>query len=236
MLKGPMTQRKCSLGVVRVGVGILMLGGAVGACERRTVAPGAMPAPARAAAPAPAPADSAAAPGARAAIDAFRRPDELVAALALRPGEVVGEVGAGGGYLTPRLGRAVGPTGRILATDTDAQALAALRTRVAAAGLQNVTTTTVAADAPGLPAGCCDLVLLAQVDHLLPERTAYLRALAGTLRPGGRIAVSNREMWREPLIAAARAAGYSVEEGKVELPAQYLVILRRPKGTERKED
>ena len=40
--------------------------------------------------------------------DAYQKPDEVMKALALRPGEVVADIGAGSGYFTLRFARAVG--------------------------------------------------------------------------------------------------------------------------------
>jgi len=49
------------------------------------------------------------------ALDAGRHPGELLAFLALKPGDRVAELGAGGGYTTELLARAVGPRGRVWA-------------------------------------------------------------------------------------------------------------------------
>ena len=46
-------------------------------------------------------------------LDAGRHPGELLAFLGLKPGERVAELGAGGGYTSELLARAVGPRGRV---------------------------------------------------------------------------------------------------------------------------
>jgi predicted methyltransferase len=46
-------------------------------------------------------------------LDAGRHPGELLAFLGLRPGDRVAEIGAGGGYTTELLARAVGPRGKV---------------------------------------------------------------------------------------------------------------------------
>jgi predicted methyltransferase len=153
------------------------------------------------------------------AYDRHRRPDLLIAALDLPAGATVADVGAGEGYLTTRLARAVGASGRVVATDIDASALA----RIARAG--NIETRVVRADDPGLEAGAYDLVLLAQVDHLLGDRADYLRKLRAALKPGGRIAVSNRRLYRAPLLDAATRAGFSTASEYDGLPAHFLVTL-----------
>jgi precorrin-6B methylase 2 len=162
----------------------------------------------------------------RAAIERWRQPDRLVAALGLRPGDRVADIGAGGGFLTLRLARAVGPGGRVFATDVDGEALAALQARADAEHLGQIEVRRVAPDAPGLEPRCCDVVLLAEVDHLLGDRTAYFRALAPLVRPGGRIVVANRRAFEPAVRAAAAAAALSVEELPLGLNGQFAHVLR----------
>lgn len=163
-------------------------------------------------------------PAAAQAYDAYRRPEQLLTALHIKPGEQIAEVGAGGGYLTRRLAQAVGAGGRVVATDIDAQALQALRQRTQ--DLPQVQARQVIASAPGLLPERYDLILLVQVDHLLPDRLAYLRLLPSALKPGGRIAFSNSVRYREPLLAALAQAGFHPEEADAQLPQQFLFIVR----------
>lgn len=165
--------------------------------------------------------------------DAWRRPDVLVSALALSSGDTVADVGAGRGYLTGRLAAAVGPRGRVVATDIDAAAIAQVERLPSTPGAAPIETRLVAADRPGLEAGRYDLILMAEVDQYLADRVAYLRQLRGALSPRGRIAVSNRLHHRGALLGAAREAGFEVmAEHREELPGQYLVLLA-PAGGER---
>ncbi len=155
--------------------------------------------------------------------DRFRAPARVIAALGLRPGQRVADVGAGLGYLTFRLADAVGPAGHVVATDIDDGALAKLRAHRPA--LANVTVRKVAPDDPGLEPGSFDLILLSAVDQYLPERAPYLEKLRAALAPGGRLAVTNRPSFREPLLAAAAEAGFVVLEEVTDLPVDYLVIF-----------
>jgi tRNA A58 N-methylase Trm61 len=159
--------------------------------------------------------------------DRYRKPQQVVAALGLRPGAQVAEIGAGGGYLTRYLAQAVGPQGRVVATDIDAEALATLAARCRQEGLSQVVPRQVTPTDPGLEAAAFDLIVLAYVDHLLPDRAAYLRRILPALRPAGRIALSNREDQRSAVLTAATAAGlHSQEIGTVDLPGQFLLLLR----------
>jgi predicted methyltransferase len=157
--------------------------------------------------------------------DRYRQPEKVVAALGLRPGQRVADVGAGRGYLTFRLAAAVGPSGRVVATDIDDDALAALRAHRPVAA--NVSVRKVAPDDPGLDPGGFDLILLAEVDQYLGDRADYLARLIAALAPGGRVAVENRLPFRAPLLSAADRAGLVVEGEMDGLEGQYLVLLTK---------
>lgn len=162
--------------------------------------------------------------GADAAYDRSRQPARFIAALGIAPGQRIADVGAGQGYFTQRLAEAVGPTGRVVATDINDEALKRLRARVI--GRENIEVRKVEPDAPGLEAGAYDLILLSEVDHFLTDRVDYLTRLRAALTPQGRIAVTHLRAMRPPLVAAARTAGYSVVSEYNELPDHYLLFLR----------
>lgn len=159
-----------------------------------------------------------------AARDAQRHPDQVISALGILPGQRVADIGAGFGYFTFRIAAAVGPTGRVVATDIDPGALDKLRSHKPMP--DNVIVRNVAPDGPGLEPGSYDLVFLSEVDHYLPNRVAYLTKLHAALAPNGRIAVTNRFDLQPPFMAAAEQAGYSVVSEVTDLPFHYLVFLR----------
>lgn len=162
--------------------------------------------------------------GASAAYDRARQPAKVIAALGISPGQRVADIGAGLGYFTPRLSDAVGPTGQVVATDIDDEALASLRSRMAER--KNVVVRKVAPDEPGLEPGKYDLILLSEVDHFFADRAAYLIKLRAALTPNGRIAVTHLRAMRPPLVAAAEAEGYSIASEYNELPEHYLLFLQ----------
>jgi len=168
----------------------------------------------------------------------WQRPARLVAALGLRPGAAVADIGAGSGYLTRRVARAVGPAGRVYAVDADPRMLLALRTRLRRAGLANVTPVLGDGDDPRLPAGSCDLVLLVNAYHHVVGGPRYLRRLAALLRRGGRLVNVDfhrratpvgppvgRRIAREAFLRDARQAGFRLLREERFLPYQYLLVL-----------
>lgn len=168
---------------------------------------------------------------------AWQKPDEVVARLGLRAGDVVCDVGVGPGYFTLRLARAVGPAGRVHAIDAEPRMLEILEGRAREAGLANVRPL-LATDGAALPPEPVDVVLAVNAFHHFPDRAAYLRALAGKLRPGGRIVnvdfqagdlpvgpPPDHKLSREDFLASAKAAGLRVAREETFLPYQYFVVL-----------
>ena len=85
-------------------------------------------------------------------------PDKLVAALGLKPGDRVADIGAGTGYITRRLAPAVAPSGAVYAVEIQQEMLDALTNRLAGVGITNVIPILGAVDDPKLPAAALDLI------------------------------------------------------------------------------
>ena len=109
--------------------------------------------------------------------------------LALKAGKVVADVGAGKGQLTLALAREVGASGRVFATEIDAARVKQLHAAAADAGLDNVTVVEARSDETGLPADCCDAIVLRRVYHHLSDPARINAGLLRALRPGGVLAV-----------------------------------------------
>lgn len=171
------------------------------------------------------------------------RTDLLLAALALEPGLVVADIGAGTGYLSRRIARAVGPTGKVLAVDVQPQMVRLLERLAAAEGGSNIVASLGAEDDVRLPAASVDLALMVDVYHELAQPYEVLRSVVHAVKPGGRVVfveyraedprvpikrlhkMSEAQVQRE-----AAAAGLVWERTDPRLPWQHLVVFRRPAG------
>ena len=175
--------------------------------------------------------------------DAWQKPREVVAALGLRPGMWVADLGAGTGYFSRWLDAAVAPSGVVFAVDTEPNLVAHLRTRAEQEKSATVVPVLASMDDPRLPPGALDLVLIVDTYHHLDGRLGYLRGLATRLKPTGRIAIVDwqkhdrtvgpppeHRLAREAVVAEMRTAGYAlVAEPKI-LPHQYFLIFAPAAG------
>lgn len=114
-------------------------------------------------------------------------PTRLLKALDLKGGEVVADIGAGSGYHTFRLAKAVGPRGKILAVDIQPEMLALIRKRMKAEMVNNVEPVLGAEMDPKLPAEAVDLILLVDVYHEFSHPFEMTEAMVKALKSGGRL-------------------------------------------------
>ncbi len=167
----------------------------------------------------------------QARFDSERHPEKVVEALGIKPGSKVADVGAGSGLLTVHLARAVKPGGKVVATDIDEGVLELMQARLAAAGLADyVERKVVAADTPGLGENHeYDAILLAEVDHYFSDPVLWLKTAALSLKPGGRLVISNRIHHRAKSIAAATKAGLKPVSESTPVPTHFIAVFEVPK-------
>jgi SAM-dependent methyltransferase len=171
--------------------------------------------------------------------EAEEAPSKAIAELGLKPGAVVADIGAGSGYYTVRLAKAVGPTGRVVATDLQPGMLALIRAAVARERLANVEVVQGGADDPRLPSKTFDLLLMVDVYHELAAPQTFVRKLKEALKADGRLVLIEfrGEDPRVPIrpehkmtVAQVReelgADGFRIERVIDTLPWQHVIVLR----------
>lgn len=115
------------------------------------------------------------------------RTDLLIQALDLQPGMVVADIGAGSGYLSRRLARAVAPAGKVLAVDVQPEMVAMLRRAARHEGLHNIEPSLGTETDVTLAAGSVDLAVMVDVYHELSFPHEVLASIVEALKPGGRV-------------------------------------------------
>jgi ubiquinone/menaquinone biosynthesis C-methylase UbiE len=164
-------------------------------------------------------------------------PDKVMDTVGLKPGMVVGEVGAGRGRYTVFLAARVGPSGKVYANDINSAGLAYIRERCKREGLDNVETILGRTDDPLLPAGKLDMIIMVLTFHHLSRPVEMFKAMAASLKPGGTIVVLDPDpvkdhdrgpesTSREEIEEVAAAAGYELVRVETFLPRDNIFILK----------
>ncbi|RYF33446.1 MAG: class I SAM-dependent methyltransferase [Comamonadaceae bacterium] len=115
------------------------------------------------------------------------RTDLLLKALDLKPGMVVADIGAGTGYLSRRMARAVGTSGKVLAVDVQPEMVTMLRNAAEKEGLGNIVPSLgTEADVKLAPASV-DLAIMVDVYHELSLPYEVVASVVKALKPGGQL-------------------------------------------------
>jgi ubiquinone/menaquinone biosynthesis C-methylase UbiE len=134
--------------------------------------------------------------------------DDAVARLRLEHGSDVLDLACGPGTNLPRLERAVGPAGRVIALDYSGRMLERVRQRAAGHGWRNIETVPADAAHMELPAGSLGGALCTLGLSAMPEPELAIRNVHRSLEPGARFAVLDAKLaegaWRvlNPLLRA----------------------------------
>jgi ubiquinone/menaquinone biosynthesis C-methylase UbiE len=169
------------------------------------------------------------------------QPEKAIAQLNLKPGMMIGDVGAGTGYYSIRMAKFIAPAGIVYANDIQPGMLDKLRERAAAAGVANIVTVLGTEADPKLPPGKLDLVVMVDVYHELSRPQRMLEGIRDSLKPGGRLVLleyrkedpsvpirPEHKMSVDEVKAEVTPEGFRFEKVVDKLPWQHIIFFRKP--------
>jgi ubiquinone/menaquinone biosynthesis C-methylase UbiE len=121
--------------------------------------------------------------------EVYRLRHEIVAALGLKRGMAVADIGAGTGLYTRLIAQAVGPTGKVFAVEIAPEFLAHIAADARRRGQAQVATVLASQDTTNLPSESIDLAFMCDVYHHLEKPEKTLASIWKALRPHGRFVV-----------------------------------------------
>jgi ubiquinone/menaquinone biosynthesis C-methylase UbiE len=167
-------------------------------------------------------------------------PDLAMRLLRVQRGSTAADIGAGSGYFTMRLARAVGSGGRVYAVDIQPGMLELLQQAAAREKITNVVPVLGAAADPKLPPGAIDLVLMVDVYHEFSQPQVMLRRIREALKPDGRLVLleyraedpdvpirPEHKMTREQIRLEVEHEGFRQQRIYDDLPRQHLVVFTK---------
>ena len=168
------------------------------------------------------------------------RPDLAIAQLKIKPGEAVADIGAGTGYYTRRLAKAVGEKGVVYAVEIQQEMLDQLTNKMASLNIKNVKPVLGTVESPKLPPASIDLALLVDVYHEFDHPHEMIQGLCSALKPGGRLVFLEfrAEDPKVPIKAVHKMAEAQVKkemavhpldwvETNESLPWQHILIFKK---------
>ncbi|MBD1852336.1 class I SAM-dependent methyltransferase [Leptolyngbya sp. FACHB-711] len=168
------------------------------------------------------------------------QPNAVVAALNLKPDDVVADVGAGTGYFSFRLSEKV-PQGKVYAVDIQPEMLDMLEFLRQENDAENVEPVLGEETDPHLPPESIDLALMVDAYHEFAYPYEMMQGIVRSLKPGGRVALVEYR-GESPFISIKRlhkmsqrqarkemqAVGLTWQETQDFLPQQHLMIFKKP--------
>ena len=168
------------------------------------------------------------------------QPQKLVELMALRPADVVADIGAGTGYFSFRMAAKL-PQGKVLAVDIQPEMLDLLKRAAKARGVGNVEPLLGKIDDPMLPPGGVDVALMVDAYHEFDHPREMMLAIVKSLKPGGRVidveyrgedpAVPikpHHKMTEAQATKEMAAVGLKHVATKEDLPWQHIMIFQKP--------
>jgi arsenite methyltransferase len=170
--------------------------------------------------------------------DAYLKPQEVLAALDIKPGEIIADIGAGSGYFTFRLARHVSERGKVYAVDVSPDMILHINRAIRDLKVTNVVSILADPDDPLLPVASVNRFFFSDSWHHIDNQTKYLSLMKKLLKPNGEVVMIDfhkketpsgsplkMRIAREDLIKQMETNGYRLTKEHTFLPYHYFFVF-----------
>ncbi len=163
--------------------------------------------------------------------DARIQPEKVMDVIGVKPGMVIGEAGAGRGYLTFKLSRRVGETGMIYANDIDRGVLQSINNRCKKENIKNIKTIVGEVEDPLFPVNELDMVVMIRAFHDFEKKVEWLKNAKKYMKPDAILVIidghdNHTQLNREKIEKMGEEAGYQLVQYETFLTEDYIYVFR----------
>lgn len=176
----------------------------------------------------------------RSSRETSEQPQQAIAALHLKPTDIVADIGAGTGYFTFRISPLV-PWGKVFAVDVQPEMLALINFVKTQEKITNVEPILGTIDHPNLPESTLDLALMVDAYHEFQYPLEMMKGIVKALKPGGRVVLLEyrkenpfivikelHKMSEKQVKKEMAAVGLKWLETQSFLPQQHFLVFEKP--------
>ena len=170
----------------------------------------------------------------------WQPPDKIMDAIGVEPGMIIGEPGAGRGYLTFYLAERVGNEGRIYANDISQSALDEITSRAKREGIDNIEVVMGEIKDPVFPVNDLDMVIMVYVLHMLDKPMEFMENVKKYMTPDTPLVIIERNthterahppsfMTNREILETLQETDYVLERTETFLPRDTIYIFKLKK-------
>jgi ubiquinone/menaquinone biosynthesis C-methylase UbiE len=168
--------------------------------------------------------------------------DAVIKSLDLRPGQIIADIGSGGGFFSFRFAQEVGKSGKVYAVDVNSAMLKYVRKESVTMGLSNLSTVPARDFFSAVSPGSLNIVFLRDVYHHLDDPVKYFAQVRKCLKPDGKVVIIDyrgdtsglsffklfkHSVTPNQVTKDMTEAGYAPDTSFDYLPEQYFMVFKQ---------